>query len=406
MAPGMKWLAAAAASCALVALLVLRGAHERVGAISADSPVIDASGTRVWEHPLVRRVWSLSDELNAARIVYHERAAFDSGYAALPDAPGLVVAVDDAPPPVRTARDSARVAARAAYYDSIRAAFDDSLAAQLAGARSRARVALVQARTEPDSSAPYYFYMVSDPARFFAGADERGGYCFATFPHAAVSIEQGQPLGPCRLWVRYGAPSRQVLAWLAASGHLLEFDSVRVGDGWWDDYYVGARGFMSEESANTPRRVLFGIRQYDERTDNVALAAQGCLAGREELCLEAAFDPDNWRYRRSEAESRALQYRARYAALETIGGFFGDIERSLGPERFERFWTGATEPEAELAAALGEPLDEWTHAWLVAQFGAEPTGPRLEPGTLLLSLLAVAALIGAALVTARRRAIA
>ena len=404
MAPGMKWLGVTSTLCAAVAFLAFRGAAESVDAVRIDEPVIDESGNRVWQHPLVQRVWTLSDELMAARIVYNERAAFDSGYVALPAQPELVVRVHDFPAPRRPTRDSVAIARIRLHYDSVRAAFFDSVAAQMAGAPSRARIALVQARTAPDSAAGNAFFLESDPVRFFAGADDRGGYCIATFAGPDEPLSPGSPLGPCRLWARYGPPSPQVLAWLARSGHLLEFDSVVAYEDW--DYFAGPHGYQTAEAPEARRRGLFGIRRYDHPTNAVALGAQGCLAGRREDCVDAAFDADSWRFRRSRVASDALQYRARYATLETIGGFFGDLERELGRERFERFWTGATAPEAELGAALGAPFDEWTQRWLIEQFGAEPQGPRTDAVTLLLSFGTIAALLGVALITARRRSLA
>ena len=402
MASGMKWLVTTVALCALVGALALRFDAGRGLAVTVNEPVLDENGNTVWDHPLALRRFALSDELTATRIAYHEQAAWDSGYAELPDTAALRVAMDREPvrwPGMRT--DTASLARRGAFLDSVRAAFDDEVAARLAEP-VRARIALVQTSIDADSGTPYYMYVDASPMRFFAGSDERGGFCFATFPNPAVAIEQGQPLGPCRLWARYGAPSPQVLAWLARSGHLLEFDSVRTPV---SGYRSRHPGLLSGQE-DTPRRVLFGMRAYDEPTDHVRFPVQACIGGRTDGCLEAVLDADNFRFRRARIESLALEYRGRYAALEVIGGFFGDIEREIGRDRFARFWTSAAEPEAELAAALGAPLDEWVRDWLARRFGREPLGPRVEWFSLLLSLAAIGALLLLALLTARRRTVA
>ena len=402
MAPGMRWPLATGLSCAVVALLAVRSA-DRSAAIRMSEPIDDESGNRRWTHPIVQRVWALNDELDATRIARDEQAAFDSGYAAVPMEPSIVLQRRPPMPIPASAGDTAWLRERQASRDSVARAFEDSLRVAQAATPSRARVALREVLLPMNAELPYWSFVDAEVPRFFAGRDEHGAYCFGTFPHVASVSDQ--PLGPCRMWARYGAPSPAVLAWLEHSGHLLEYEAPRAEEG--DRFFFGPYGFRpGEELEAAPRRRLFGIRTYQERRDYIQLNAQACLAGREDGCLEAALDPDSWRFGRTSLPSRALQNRARFTTLGTIGGFFGDIERELGPAEFERFWTSAVEPEAELRAALGSDLDAWTHRWLVAHFGREPLGPRVPAASLLMSLLAIAALVGASIAVATRRRIA
>ena len=401
MASGMKWLLSALLLCAAVAALAQRSAP-RIGA-TFDDPVEDAAGSRNWEHPLVRRVWELSDELAATRIVLDEAAAFDSGYALLPETAAVAVRILPlAVAPASGSRDSAWLAERSATRDSLVRSFEEEMRASMAAGASRSRVAIAEIRLPRDSAVPMWFYREYDAVRFFAGSDARGDFCFATTPHVATMTHS--PLGACRLWAKYGAPSDSVLAWLAHSGHLLEYDSVVPLDE--RGYMFGPQGFVGRDAANTPRRSLFGMRLYDESDDYIGRSAESCLAGREEMCVAAAFDPDAWRFQRSSVRSSAMQSRARYSALETIGGFFGDVERELGSAEFARFWTQSGAPREDLEAALGADLDEWTRAWLLRHFAAEPLGPRIEPFDALLALLATAALLLASVYVASRRRIA
>lgn len=401
MAPGMKWLLSAVLLCAAVAAFAQRSAP-RVGA-DIDDRITDPAGNRNWNHPLVRRVWQLNDELAASRIVLDEAAAFDSGYARLPDTAAIAVRILPLSTTLpRADLDSTWLAERAATRDSLVGAFQRALQASLATGPSRSRIAIAEVAQQRDSTIPIWLYRDYDAVRFFAGADALGEYCFATTTHVGNLTDS--PLGACRLWATYGAPSPAVLDWLARSGHLLEYDSVIARDE--RDYTHGPHGFVSGAAANTPRRMLFGMRFFDESQDYIGRTAEACLAGREELCLAAALDPDAWRFQPSSARSNALQSRARYSALETIGGFFGDVERELGRERFAQFWTQSREPRADLEAALGADLDQWTRRWLLRHFGPEPFGPRVSAGNALLALLTVGVLLLVSIAVAGRRRIA
>ena len=400
MASWLKWPLFTIGSCVLIALFAFVASDRVEGPRTTDALLDDAGNTR-WDHPLVQRVWRLQDEILASRIVYSEQEAFDVSYAELPGTPGVTVITRQVPEALSQVRDTAWAAQARAERDSMRVAFHDSLDAELRETRSRARVALVEVPAPDDGV--YWWYQETHPARYFAGRDSAGGYCLGTFSGLPSLLLYGEPLGPCRVWLRYGAPSAPVLRWLAHSGHVLEFDSVLspiLGS-----EFVGPQYFSWYDRPGTSRRALFGIRQFDEEADYIGLGAQGCLAGREELCLDAVMDPDEWRFRRARVRGSALQTRSRYSALETIGALFGEVERELGPEGFAQFWTASTEPQRDLEAALGEDLNRWLMHWLREQFGPEPRGPVVPPATLLLALLTVAALTGAALLMAARRQI-
>jgi len=80
------------------------------------------------------------------------------------------------------------------------------------------------------------------------------------------------------------------------------------------------------------------------------------------------------------------------------GQFLADAVRSVGPERFARFWQASAEPGAAFHGATGVSFDDWTQRWLVRTYGA----PGARPGVAVGDLVWLAALAPFALVIAVR----
>jgi hypothetical protein len=201
-----------------------------------------------------------------------------------------------------------------------------------------------------------------------------------------------RPLGPCRLWARYGAPGEAVRVWLAA----------------------GAMYFASDADPALPLpdslrgRRIFGA--HHER--QLELGLEPCLAGNARRCREALLG--------SGAPGPAGPARLA-GALVTSGGndwFWSDwppraatrllatLEAEFGAGRFARFWTASGDVETAFRDAFGTPLEVWAMRSLQAVYGRAPTGPRLAAGTLLLSFITLGLLAGVAVAVSRRRTVA
>ena len=387
MAPRMKWLLVTLGSCVAIALLVLV-AFDPMDRGAAPDSVLNEAGQREWRHPLVQSMRRIEDELRETNEILVQQQTLEHALAALPESPGVVQR--ELPPHPRFDLDSA---ARAdPYYvqsrirsDSMRLAMRRAIEAQVAeegGTRARIAVVQVPLLAREDVDVPFAGF---DAVRYFAGQDSLGGYCIVTYS-SVLQMAMPNLLGPCRLWLRYGAPSPAVLDWIAKSGHLLLYERPD-----WPS--------MSSPS----RRMLFGIRGGGPERPYAALTAEACLAGREEVCTAAAFDAAMWSFRPTPDGKHALHVEWAYDNPDPTGALFGDLERALGRDRFGDFWRNAGQPRAELEAALGVGLDRWIMEWLRDRIGREPLGPRVPAGTLLTSLLTVAALVAAGFLVAMRR---
>ena len=364
MAPRMKWTLAV-----LVLTASLAFAFSKGGLTTA----------RVEEYRAQSRVWRVSNELGATRRAIVQWEALDSVRSVIPDS-GVAFAWS-------TAADSG--GAFAEVRDSIVAELD-----AMGGIRTRLAVLLRRSENTRGSG------VTALPVQYFAERDSLGDWCAIVIDPAAARaltlrdafFQGGSALGPCRFWARYGAPGP------AIAGALPEFG-----------VFLGAARPAPVDDQPFRRR-LFGVRQWDAPSAP-HVVAQACAAGRMDAC-ERTLDPSTWMrsafgFVQRGVDDPAIGVRARWdRQLGPPASFVAELERALGPESFAEFWRAGGEPGSALENATGVPAPQWMHGWIVARFGAEPRGPRVPPGTLLLTLLPVAALAAASLVVAARRRVA
>lgn len=380
MASRMRWGLGLIGLCVLTALAVRATTRD---------PIV-----RVVEQ---QRVWQLQSEIRSYNSALMDWAALDSVEALLPASAGVTVRLRaDLPNSLSGPRDAAPQVSDSAIR-VVRDALDAQLG-RIGGSRVRLAVVALPSllgRSERVEQAR------SEPIRYFAGSDTRGAWCAVVAgvygPHQEretvdLLVGNGDPLGPCRLWARYGPPGAGIAGWLPDAGYLM------------------SRAEAPPPDPPASRRSLFGIRRYDEGVRSVGMAAQACLGGRAQACHEAILDRDQWLASPSHGEHRgpALHARSRFgwAGNDAMEGLFGDLERELGADAFARFWRADTPAEATLEDALQADLGAWLLEWARARFGTEPRGPLMHWSTWLLSLIAMVALVGAAVAVAQRRRVA
>jgi hypothetical protein len=67
-----------------------------------------------------------------------------------------------------------------------------------------------------------------------------------------------------------------------------------------------------------------------------------------------------------------------------------DAVRSLGAERFARFWRSASAPDSAFISAAGIAIEPWTQRWLTRVYGAVPSRPSARVNDLLWLAIALA----------------
>ena len=193
-------------------------------------------------------------------------------------------------------------------------------------------------------------------------------------------------LGPCAFYAAFGAPGRDIRRWLGAR----RFDLAL--------YPLWAQAPKNESQNLLPDRSQpwFWMQVYSYHPNAIA-----CLAGRSEACRTAVLtgagttDPpppivttDRWWW---------------HQAL--VGGdrYLADAVRTIGRERFRRFWSSELAVDTALAAAFRMPVGEWTQRWQASLVPPFRLGPAVPPGSILLGLLLAAVALVSVVRTVSRR---
>jgi hypothetical protein len=200
-------------------------------------------------------------------------------------------------------------------------------------------------------------------------------------------------LGPCAFYAAYGSPGEPVRRWLAER----DFD-LALAPVWRDrpreSPYAGF--FMSPTTG----------RWYWDWVYHQSFPAVACLGGRVAGCRQAVLAGSGGDWRDSVARV-LMPNRVWWRQQRLIGSerYLADVARAVGPERFVRFWNSPLPVDSALAAALHEPVGEWTARW------QRSLGPPLPPlgaaapldSALLGLVLAAGALASVALTAVRRQ---
>jgi hypothetical protein len=83
------------------------------------------------------------------------------------------------------------------------------------------------------------------------------------------------------------------------------------------------------------------------------------------------------------------------------GEFLADVARSLGPDRFGRFWHSSATPHAAFNDAASVDVSSWTRQWLSRTYGTTVRMPGLEAGELV--WIVIAALLASVIATRPRQ---
>lgn len=189
-------------------------------------------------------------------------------------------------------------------------------------------------------------------------------------------------LGPCAFYAAFGAPGQEIERWLSAR----DFD-LAIAPLWTRQAQV--EGWPNASFIRHNARFWF-------LPDGVA-----CLAGRAERCQSAAVEAPPT----SRDASRVVTLNQRRPPPALAGGthYLADVVRSIGRERFQRFWNSELPADTALAEALRMPVGEWTRRWQARLVPPIQLGAAPSAGSAMLSVLLALAALGIVLRTAARR---
>ena len=380
-----RWLAAAVAGCLIAVVLVSSGS--------------DVLGERQLRAPgrremLADRVWPSADALRLATERIHIRVLRDSVLGVLAKQP-------------RT--DSVRLLVSELVPKQAQVA--RALNARLLNALPRPLATGVDMVIPADSvtrrgwtRSPYNFQVLPASA---------SGRCVAISGALATrDIGARDWIGPCGFYAAYGPPGPNIDRWLRSGGWIYgarwRGSATLVIDEGWSDWYF----------ASIPWREVAGFRVRRW------MSTQGysCLTGNKEVCRSLVLDP-----RGGDGRSewyRFLTFRdamrldgtsvwsrpgsLRYAGL--LGPFMPDLlmemSKSLGPDKFAKFWKSDLPPAEAFRAASGEEIEDWTLTWMRTVYGKFGRGPGVSMWSAALGVLLGALALGGASLTWRRRQVA
>ncbi|HEY6059174.1 MAG TPA: hypothetical protein VIV10_01200, partial [Gemmatimonadales bacterium] len=132
-------------------------------------------------------------------------------------------------------------------------------------------------------------------------------------------------------------------------------------------------------------------------------AGVACLAGRREGCRSAVMGGPPPGHDPSRLVVTDPRWWQRPPALAGGERYLADVVRSVGRERFRRFWSSELPADTALADALRLPVGEWTRRWQADFVPPIPLGPAPAASSALLGFLLAAMAIGIVLRTVSRR---
>jgi hypothetical protein len=199
-----------------------------------------------------------------------------------------------------------------------------------------------------------------------------------------------QLLGPCGFYRAFGLPGQQIDAWLRRSGWAF------AGDGSW----TTAASPMAPDNIEFRSTFMF----FETPLSFLSIDGAHCLMKETEACERVVFATDTSRRRRMTFLGTNVlstpylplgfarsSYRAGGALGRRHAFLMADMVRTVGRDRFARFWTSEESPSAAFKSATGESITDWTSRWIANQYGpAAPNGPVPSPLIAIASAVLIA----------------
>ena len=198
-------------------------------------------------------------------------------------------------------------------------------------------------------------------------------------------------LGPCAFYAAYGTPGRPVRQWLAARN----WDVAR----YLDAPGINGEHFSSLNLMGDPR-----FSWYWEAVYSFPPATVACLAGRPSGCRAAVLTGSDRELTMTIPQVVRIERRW-WRTQHLLPGerYLSDVARTVGRDRFLSFWTSSLPVDTALAAALKQPVGEWTEQWERRFVPRIRLGAAAPLGATAWALLLAAAALATVALTASRR---
>jgi hypothetical protein len=191
-------------------------------------------------------------------------------------------------------------------------------------------------------------------------------------------------LSPCAFFAAFGEPGPQVRDWLLGSqisvGKFAEWNEA--SGPWKPALDTPGYGLNIAEVMALASDPTWRLRKY------VAPQGIGCLAGEPRLCattvLQTGRATDDSSWSANVVTSSGTSLRSFYLPQHPTplgpsdGWILSEMVRTLGRDRFEKFWTSALPVAEAFHQASGEDIQDWTRRWAVRTYGPAQVGPSMS----------------------------
>ena len=214
-------------------------------------------------------------------------------------------------------------------------------------------------------------------------------------------------VGPCAYYAAFGHPGPQIRQWLERHDWSIGIvgDWSAAPDPWQDD-------------AGPPRLLLAFDPQFDWRFRAITSPEHlRCTAGDVDECerlIAEGLPPRrslhefsvNWGQIVDPSGNRPAYWRMMYTPFGPREDWvLAEMVRTLGPERFRKFWTSNAGPAEAFRSATGTTLGDWTREWSERTYGPQVRGPGVPLSVIGWSLLVAGLALAFAMATARGRVV-
>ncbi|HEX4575339.1 MAG TPA: hypothetical protein VH158_09420, partial [Gemmatimonadales bacterium] len=198
-------------------------------------------------------------------------------------------------------------------------------------------------------------------------------------------------LGPCAFYAAFGMPGKPVRSWLAGQRYALALYPD------WDRSPGPAQPYEGWVDPATKR--WYWPQLYRE----LPPSAIACRAGRAAGCRAAVLQRPDPEWDDSLSRAVATEPPWRQQRLSESERYLGDVLHDVGHDRFSRFWASPLPVDTALAAALKQPVGEWTEQWQRRFAPLLPLGAAPPLRAAFLGLLVAGVALASAALGARRR---
>jgi hypothetical protein len=205
-------------------------------------------------------------------------------------------------------------------------------------------------------------------------------------------------VAPCLYAAAFGAPGRHIVQWLASTG----WSTAAAVD--WDSPlpapFTGPQ--VTDAEYQSLVQALFGFAPLAGTPDEMA-----CRSGDRRACLRVITLPAA-RFRSAvPPEVPGMTLIHLFGGRPPFGasgaGLLGDLVRTFGRERFQRFWASPLRVEEAFRMAFDTDLADWVHDWAVGRLGPVALGPSLTWHGSLIGLVLVGLAVGVTIFGVSRR---